>query len=307
MSSCYGYSIAGELGWLPGTAELAGSGVETFPAGSDADARASESRRVAAITGGATPTVEKETTPPIVCLGTGLAPVTRKMIDRIRAGEYVDFAELPPARGKARPPPQALEGQVVVVHAADLLQSRKVIPDFATWSQCFAIYVAVVATHQPKRVTDLMAYQSVVARASLKYKWPSWVVYDQNFRQEAAGQPELCWAKVEPSMYTQCFAGQERTVENWCSKCQELDHTTANCPFQTRKRTWSAANAGAGSQQQRGQAGGPLASRSPQQVCLKFNRYQGDCRFGKECRFQHVCSSCMGPHPVSRCTKKQAN
>lgn len=35
------------------------------------------------------------------------------------------------------------------VQATDLLQSRKIIPDFATWAQCYSLYVTVIATHQP--------------------------------------------------------------------------------------------------------------------------------------------------------------
>ncbi len=38
-----------------------------------------------------------------------------------------------------------------------------------------------------------------------------------------------------------------------------------------------------------------------QQLCIKFNKYGGDCKFGKECKFLHACSSCKGPHPVSKC------
>ena len=50
-----------------------------------------------------------------------------------------------------------------------------------------------------------MAYQMTIAKASMKYKWPSWVVYDQNFRQEAAGNPSQSWAKA-------------LTSENWYTK-----------------------------------------------------------------------------------------
>ena len=46
-----------------------------------------------------------------------------------------------------------------------------------------------------------MGYQALIA----KFKWPSWVVYDQNYRQDAAGNPDLPWAKAYPSLYTQCF------------------------------------------------------------------------------------------------------
>ena len=35
---------------------------------------------------------------------------------------------------------------------------------------------------------SLLAYATIIAKASLKYAWLSWVVYNQNFRQEAAEQ-----------------------------------------------------------------------------------------------------------------------
>lgn len=56
----------------------------------------------------------------------------------------IDFSELPPAKGRGRQASQSLDGQVVVVQAADLLQSRRIIPDLATWTQCYALYVTVV-------------------------------------------------------------------------------------------------------------------------------------------------------------------
>jgi len=65
------------------------------------------------------------------------------------------------------------------------MQARKLIPDLATWVQCFALYANALLTHQPNRMSQMMAYQSIIARASAKYKWPSWVIYDQNFWQEA--------------------------------------------------------------------------------------------------------------------------
>ena len=109
------------------------------------------------------------------------------------------------------------------------MQSRKTIADYATWSQCYALYVAALAAQQPGRLADLMGYQSLIARASKKYKWPAWVIYDQNFRQEAAGNPDQPWAKAEPSLYTQCFTGQELNSENWYSRCQGLDHSSMDC------------------------------------------------------------------------------
>ena len=212
-------------------------------------------------------------------------------VDRIRSYEYVDFTEMPPAKGKMRAIPQSVEGQIIVVQAEDLMQSKKLIPDLPTWLQCFALYVTVAANHQPERIPDLMAYMNSIAKASKIYKWPAWVVYDQNFRQEVAGSREAVWARVDPSIYSQCFLGMARNTEGWCQKCQSLDHASEDCPSArslSRKRPWQ------------GSASQPAGSQK--QVCLKFNRFDGDCHYGAHCKFLHVCTTCKGDHPVKRCT-----
>ena len=184
-------------------------------------------------------TVQPQT---MVSTGMGLAALPKKLVEKIKANEYINFTDLPTAKGKARPIPQSLEGQVLVVQVADLLQARKIIPDLATWLQCFALYVATLAPSQPSRVPEMMAYQTIIAKASQKYRWPSWVVYDQNFRQEPANNPAQSWTKVEPSIYAQCFTGQAISTVNWCSHCQCLDHKANSCPLRPRKRTWSSAS-----------------------------------------------------------------
>jgi len=73
--------------------------------------------------------------PTLVQPGPGLPAIPRKLADRIKVGEYVDFMELPPARGKSRPITQAPEGQVIVVQAADIAPARKLVPDLSTWIQ----------------------------------------------------------------------------------------------------------------------------------------------------------------------------
>ena len=135
-----------------------------------------------------------------VQVGTGLASMSARLVEDIKANKFVDFSELPPAKGKGSQTLQALEGQVVVVQATELIQTRRIIPDLATWSQCFALYVAVIAQSQPERVPELMAYQSLIAKVSQKYKWPAWVVYDQNFRGEVAGKTDQSWAKLDPGI-----------------------------------------------------------------------------------------------------------
>ena len=143
----------------------------------------------------------------MVTTGAGLAALPKKLVSKILANEYIDFTELPPAKGKARNVPQSLEGQVLVVQAADLMQVRKRIPDLAIWVQCFALYATTLLTYQPNRMSEMMAYQSIIARTSAKYRWPSWVIYIQNFRQEAMNILSQSWARVEPGIQCSMFYG----------------------------------------------------------------------------------------------------
>ena len=129
----------------------------------------------------------------LVAPRTGLAALPRKLVEKIQANEYIDFNDLSPAKGRSKVLSQMLVGQVILVQLADLVQSRKIIPDLSTWLQCYSLYVAVVAGSQPERIPELMAYQSLIVRASKPYKWPAWLVYDQNFRQEAVNNPSQLW------------------------------------------------------------------------------------------------------------------
>ena len=286
---------------MPGAAELSLCGMRAAK-GRGHDSGLAEAAELLAKVGEADPVTSRpgpsEAVSLMVQLGAGLPALAKRLVDKIEADEYIDFGDLPPAKGKGRPLGQAFEGQVVVVQAADLVQTRKLIPDVATWVQCFGLFAAAVARKKPQRLPDMMAYMTIVTKASQKYKWPAWVIYDQNFRMEAAGDSTMSWAKVEPSLYAQCFTGQARTAENWCSLCQGLDHPSQKCPYRPQKRAWSAVF---GHQP----AGKGNVEAAKEAVCIKYNKYNGDCRFGKQCRFSHCCSNCGGMHPAQRCSKPQ--
>ena len=272
-------------GAMPTPAALKASGLQVSGAAADSLVRAMEGN------------TEHADQPFLVQLGPGLPALPRKMVAKIEAGEYVDFNELPPAKCKNRPLTHPSEGQVVVVQAADLVNARRLIAELATWIQCFSIYMVVVTRKRPERLAEMVAYQMIITKASQKYRWPSWLIYDQNFRMEAAGNSQA-WSKVEPGLYAQCFTGQARAAENWCTTCHGLDHATVRCPYRAQKRSWTTAFG-------ERQSNRPQATSAVGDVCTKFNRYNGDCKFGAKCRFTHMCSLCGGAHPATRCTKSE--
>ena len=100
-------------------------------------------------------------------VGQGLPPVHRRLAEMILKGEYVNFTEFPPAKGKVKSLPN-LEGNILVIQAADLAQYKKLIPDLATWIQCFTTFMAIITKHQPDRSPELLAYIKLIVRASTK-------------------------------------------------------------------------------------------------------------------------------------------
>lgn len=65
----------------------------------------------------------------VMCIAAGLLSLTQKLVDKIVGSRnYIKFVELPPVT-------QPREGQLVRLHAADLVQARKTIPDFAIRGQ----------------------------------------------------------------------------------------------------------------------------------------------------------------------------
>ncbi len=82
--------------------------------------------------------------PSLVQLGTGLPALPKRLADKMQANKFVDVMKLPPARGKSKPLNQDEGSHIVVVQAAELASTRKIIPDLGTWLQCFALYAAAI-------------------------------------------------------------------------------------------------------------------------------------------------------------------
>ena len=249
-----------------------------------------------------TPPNKASTSPPMVVIASGIPAMPKKLAQKVLNGEYINFMELPPAKGRARPTSLDWEGQVLLVQSADLYAAKKLIPDLATWVQCFSIYAAVLGSQYPDRIPDLLGYAAFIAKCSQKFKWPSWVVYDQNFRQQAADENITVWVRPDPGVYAQSFTNYALSAEGWCKHCHSVDHISETCPTRPkptnpRKRGFAFPHPPT---TKRPLIPSPLAPSIDETICRKYNRYDGDCHFGRECKFRHVCSNCKkGVHPAT--------
>ena len=245
-----------------------------------------------------------------VPVGYGLPAIPKRLHDKMLAWEYVDLAELPPARAVPKEPSLTM-GNIWLVQSTDLARSQKrLIPEITTWVQCFAIYTSVVATKFPQRVPAMLGYMVDIIRTSRQFKWPSWVMYDANYRREAAASGQTDWSKIDPSLYARCFTGWARNT-GWCDTCMTLDHDAADCPY-NQGTDGSTVGIKRPRRLPGGQTPGPSRKATPRPtntgdaVCIKYNKYGGDCMFGVRCHFKHICSICANEglhmeHPKTRC------
>ena len=239
-----------------------------------------------------------------VVVAPGLPALRKGLVDSILAGHYVDFTELPPAKGRTKALNSGLDGQIVVLQAAEYLQAKRLIPDLGIWIQCFSLYTAVILSKSTERGTSLLLYQSSIAKLSQKFSWPFWVIYDNSYRQEAADTGKLDWSKIEPSLYAQCFIGMAISSEGWCSLCHSVEHLKHNCPLNPQllpreAPKWPLPEPALSSYSKRYKEWPP--------ICRKFNKHDGYCEFMPKCNYRHVCQKCFGLHPETKCTKQGAS
>ena len=186
----------------------------------------------------------------------------------------------------------------MLLQAADYVHSKKYIPDLATWVQCFAIYSAVLLAKHPERAQSLLMYSATIACLSKKFRWPSWIIYDQYIRQEAADSRKIDWSKIDSSIYIQCFIGMSLT-EGWCSICTSMDHVKGSCPYRSAEehpdqRRWMQKH--------------KLPQKRPQsksdEAWYRFNYM--DCPHGEACLYRHACSIChASDHGVLKCPQSK--
>ena len=83
-----------------------------------------------------------------VYIGEGLPPVPQKLAERIRRWEFIDMAELLPEFWGLTPSAKEPEGKPNPQQTAGRRPRR--VTDIASWIQCFAVYVGIMAGSSPE-------------------------------------------------------------------------------------------------------------------------------------------------------------
>ena len=274
---------------------------------------------------GAVPANSSATQPLI--LASSYPPVPAKLVEKIKAGKYVDMKEMMADNIALL---HSLEAFHPAVQAGLQISSAhkphmREVSDILTWTYCFLAYVAV---HTPDQKTrDMLTYARLLIREARKHGGDGWKAYDAVFRENAAVAPTTDWTKLESSLHATTFVANRSSEGTACHYCSESDHVADDCaaaflkqghckkPTETSlKPTPPRSEEGRGSrwlaktkspQTQRLTPYTAPYRNTPGNICHSWNYTR--CVFPNRCRLQHICALCFvrggwhKEHPAREC------
>ena len=88
----------------------------------------------------------------------------------------------------------------------------------------------VLGSTFPDQLPELIAYQLLIVKHSIKFEYPSWLRYDVDFRQWAASNGFHAWSQIHPQFYAFAFTAQGKATD-WCPICYtDGGGHTYDCP-----------------------------------------------------------------------------
>ena len=213
--------------------------------------------------------------------------VDNATLNKIIAGEYVDFARLIPRDRVLQEEDQHLEmivhgGKTYWVPAGDCdVQS---IHNFGRWEQAFRVYSDIYLRSHPSRSTELIQYNHIIHMTSLTYTWENVYSYDKDFRIHISQHPECSWGIILQQAWAMRLKDKISRFEG-----QKQD-------YYGRRHSSSPSQASTSNSE----------SVDINTICRHYNR--GRCSFGHTCRYEHHCLYCFKfGHSISNCRKLAAD
>ena len=130
------------------------------------------------------PVVQVNTSRLGMILSPAAAPIPSRLLQRIRAGEFVEMRDLLADNVSLHHQLEDLQGVMTATPAAFRPRIREV-PSLSSWMYCFAAYIAV-RTQDPQ-TRDMLAYGRLIIREALRHGGNGWQEYDRSFRRQLMG------------------------------------------------------------------------------------------------------------------------
>ena len=144
----------------------------------------------------------------------------------------------------------------------------------------------------------MLAYLRLMVREARRGNHKGWLIYDWIFQQNAAANPSLSWANLDPSLHSSFCIGTE-PPPLVCTLCNELDHRSEECAL---SKTPAAIATHTSAPIYKDPATTSRSGRTPtpkcplRKLCLSWN--SGQCMLPGT----HA-NTCMNVTPVTKTTR----
>ena len=117
-------------------------------------------------------------------IGPGYSPIPAKLVTKLRAGQFVDLADLLPENVKAQDsePQSYLDGKLLV----STKKRVREITDIVTWVEAFTVYMWIFCCTHSSRWQDMTQYKLLILQTARQFSDKAWLHYDTAFRKDAA-------------------------------------------------------------------------------------------------------------------------
>ena len=92
----------------------------------------------------------------------------------------------------------------------------------------FAALVEVLSRAYPTMVPEFMSYQAIIIKCARDFHGLAWAQYDRAYRRQVAHTKDLRWSRLNPTLYSLCFAGKAKHLIV-CASCFSDSHATDQC------------------------------------------------------------------------------
>ena len=221
---------------MPNSSAIGALGIRT---NSTADTATSPARSLPSLTGAlASPLVavggsSSSKNADTVVVDAGIPALKQSLVDLILADNMWTWGSYPQPKASTNPsqPYQAVWEGNYSSSAASIIPRPGQAP--RAWFRDMStvlLYLLSSPTNKVPRMWPVWGWAQNVPSLGLskKFKWPSWVVCDATFNQEAANMGKKDWLKIDGSIYAQCFTGMA-LAEGWCTICNLMDHLQSAC------------------------------------------------------------------------------
>ena len=195
-------------------------------------------------------------------VGPGYSPIPAKLVTKIRAGQFVDLADLLPENVKAQDsePQSYLDGKLLV----STKKRVREITDIVTWVEAFTVYMWIFCCTHSSRWQDMTQYKLLILQTARQFSDKAWLHYDTAFRKDAAAAGLSDWSRMNSDLY------------NFHTRLpqQQQPPTTSSSPSRS------------------------IVSSSV--FCRSWNNGSCSWPYG-QCRYRHRCEKCEGEHPCVNC------